>query len=238
MALIFAGSKCALCGALLGSGTPLFATSGVFVDPSDPLFRFCDAGMHWDCYARWSDRSRFARAYFDSWIVNAKHNPFWGTVYESERVLVTVNPRAPVEKFSLVIAATGTHHFVKLGDWGDFLTNGPGTFPHPVEQDVIADLLPELRILGTDPGPLIDGALFPPPPAEDIARVESRRKLRTFNRAARRTARQVTEVGAGCPHCGSDRREHAFHDGSSRHSASFFVCAGCARSFTHEQISS
>jgi hypothetical protein len=48
MALIFSGSCCAICQEALG-GRVYLATSGVFFEEDDPLFRFCDAPLHWDC---------------------------------------------------------------------------------------------------------------------------------------------------------------------------------------------
>ena len=64
MALIFPGSTCALCGELLDR--PYIATSGVAFPLVSPLYRYCDAPLHFDCLERWPDREAFSAGYFES----------------------------------------------------------------------------------------------------------------------------------------------------------------------------
>ena len=63
MAIIFPDSTCALCGELLDR--PYTATSGVAFPLSDPLYRYCDAPLHFDCLERWPERPVFSAAYFE-----------------------------------------------------------------------------------------------------------------------------------------------------------------------------
>lgn len=86
MALIFRGSLCALCRQSLSD--PILATSGIFLPLNDPLACYCDAGMHWDCYAVWEHQPRFAKAYVRFWIENEKENPDWARVLEMNIVLL------------------------------------------------------------------------------------------------------------------------------------------------------
>ena len=64
MALIFPTSTCALCDELLDR--PYMATSGVAFPPPSPLYRYCDAPLHFDCLERWPDRKAFSAGYFDA----------------------------------------------------------------------------------------------------------------------------------------------------------------------------
>jgi hypothetical protein len=81
MALISKETTCPLCEELISG--PVFSTSGIFFPPTDPLWRYCDAAMHWACYATWEHRERFAREYVQMWIENEKHNPYWARVFFS-----------------------------------------------------------------------------------------------------------------------------------------------------------
>jgi hypothetical protein len=215
----------------------LFSTWGVFFPAEDPLFRCCDGYLHWDCYAAWPERARFARAYFDMWA--RMPNPFWGTVLADDDVLLTVNPSPLVASLWLVLVATGTRRSVSFGDWPRFVTEGPGTFPHAIEREAFEAVQPRLRDLGTDPAGLVARAVFPPPPPPDpalVAQKEEQRRIRRWNRAARRAAEAVAAGGAACPSCGARRVDHRFVDCASRRVKSFFVCAACAASFTHEDL--
>lgn len=63
MALIFESSKCKICGELLDR--PYTATSGVFFPEESPLYRYCDAALHFDCLERWPERVAFSAGYFE-----------------------------------------------------------------------------------------------------------------------------------------------------------------------------
>ncbi len=64
MALIIVGkSKCPICGEVLQEGQRRVATSHFIYEKSDPLWRFSDAGMHYDCFQRWDHREEFVAKY-------------------------------------------------------------------------------------------------------------------------------------------------------------------------------
>jgi ribosomal protein S27AE len=64
MALIFEGvTRCAICGELAEARPYTATTDGAF-DPSQPLWKFCDAALHFDCLERWPHRAEFARGNF------------------------------------------------------------------------------------------------------------------------------------------------------------------------------
>jgi len=161
VALFFAGQKCRLCDAPMSHDERLFATWGVFFPREDPLWPLCDAPLHWDCYAAWPERPRFARAYFSMWMSASKQNPHWGTLLADDDVLVTLNPSPAIGKVQVVLAATGTRYFVKLADWPTFATSGPPEFPHAVEAEALAAILPRLGTLGLDGEALAARAVFP-----------------------------------------------------------------------------
>jgi hypothetical protein len=233
MPLFFYGQKCPLCGAPMTEEGRIFSTWGVFFPDDDPIWRYCDAPLHWDCYAAWPERARFAGGYFAMWIEGSKHNQCWGTLLLDDDVLVTVNPGTAVGEVCLVLAATGTRYFVKLADWPAFATSGPESFPHPLEAEAFGAILARLQALGLDSGTFGGRAVYPPPPPPDLEAQAERRRIRAYNRAARSAADAATRSGLACPHCGADRRDHRFCDKSSARAPSFFVCASCARSFSH-----
>src|SRR5262245_45575515 len=96
MALFFDGARCGLCLKPMNKGEALFATSGVWLPPEDILHNFCDAAMHWDCYATWRHRARFAHCYFELWKEAESSNPCWYRCYLDAKTLVTVNPSEPI----------------------------------------------------------------------------------------------------------------------------------------------
>src|SRR6185503_13705643 len=92
-----------------------------FLGPDSDLYRYSDAVMHWDCYAKWEHRSRFGRMYFEANRATIRHNPFWGVAYEDERVLVTTNPDKLVTETRVMLAETGSRFSIALADWTDWL---------------------------------------------------------------------------------------------------------------------
>ena len=63
MALIIDGMTCPICDQPLDIDGPLVATSHFIADPSDPLWRFSDAAMHYDCFQRREHRQEFVDKY-------------------------------------------------------------------------------------------------------------------------------------------------------------------------------
>lgn len=63
MALIFDGMPCAICDQPLHEDHPMVATSHFIADETDPLLRFSDAAMHYECFQRWEHRHEFVAKY-------------------------------------------------------------------------------------------------------------------------------------------------------------------------------
>lgn len=64
MALLFLGaSRCSICREVLHPGQAIVATTHFIGDPTDPLSRFSDTGMHHECFAGWEHRDEFAARY-------------------------------------------------------------------------------------------------------------------------------------------------------------------------------
>jgi hypothetical protein len=149
MAIFVPGSsQCPLCGSVLTDRDEVFGTWGVF--SGDPeLFAYCDAVMHWSCYATWPSREKFARAYFDFWVEEEATNRFWAKAYLDERVLMKVNPfNGGQGEAVLVLARTGSRIFVDLDDWERWLESpetSRGEKLHPMEVDELREVIPALK---------------------------------------------------------------------------------------------
>jgi hypothetical protein len=140
MALFFPGmSKCPICNGVITDDDERFGTWGVFPVPAD-LFGYCDAVMHWSCYATWPRRREFARAYFDFWVGNEPHNKYWAKAYLDDRVFVTVNPFiGDGGEAELVLAETGSRVRVQMADWERWLdtpetSEGKRLYPLVIEE--------------------------------------------------------------------------------------------------------
>jgi hypothetical protein len=131
------GMPCPLCNEPMLQRQPLFGTWGVWLPQNDPLEAYCDAVMHWECYATWEHRSSFARSYFDFWVEGRHQNPHWRPAYFDDTVLVTVNPSPPIEAAWVHLAATGTRHNPKLDDWAAWLQRDDKE-DHPMERAAVA----------------------------------------------------------------------------------------------------
>ena len=116
MALFLRGQRCRLCGQPMLEG-PVFGTWGVWLPNHDPLWKFCDGSMHWDCYASWPHRQRFASTYFHFWVEAEATNAFWHRAFLDDEVLVTVNPFEPVNAAWVHLKDTGSRIDVKLKNW-------------------------------------------------------------------------------------------------------------------------
>ena len=143
MAIIFAGSRCALCRRTLVPGESFFATSGVMFPPSDPLFPACDAPIHWDCYAAWPERPRFARGYFRG--RSFASNPYWVVVLSDDDVGAAIGD----EVIRIHLAEIGGGEHVALGDWDAWIARQPEDGPHAIYRAAIERVLERLRALGS-----------------------------------------------------------------------------------------
>jgi len=111
---------------------PVFGTWGVWLPNHDPLWKFCDGSMHWDCYASWPHRQRFASTYFHFWVEAEATNAFWHRAFLDDEVLVTVNPFEPVNAAWVHLKDTGSRIDVKLKNWVAWLAAEPEGSSHPV----------------------------------------------------------------------------------------------------------
>lgn len=139
--------RCALCGRLIDSPDECFRASGDFLPKGDPLTRFCNAPMHWDCYHDWPERRRFARHHVDAWAKANRRNPFWWTVHQDDKVYVSVNPSRPIEQASVRLYELGNDIRVPLPKWSAWLANVDAVTPHlhACEREALKKILPKLK---------------------------------------------------------------------------------------------
>jgi hypothetical protein len=145
MALITKGSRCAICNKQLGE-EPYLATSGVFFPADDPLWSFCDAPLHWDCYEHWPHRSRFARQRVSSAAESESGNAYWGRALLTDFVYLEVRKNEPGEA-DVWLFETGTRVRVHLSQWSAWLWD-LGLTEYELDRLEVASLwkvLPELR---------------------------------------------------------------------------------------------
>jgi hypothetical protein len=239
MALVYEGVKCAICHAKLDLSEPLFATSGVFFPPGDLLHPYCDAPMHWDCYAQWPDRPRFAARYVQSSVEREKKDSYWAKVLLSDNAFVTANPDEPVAEVSIQLFATGSDFRIKLRDWIAWLADSSWERQcrHKIERDALFRVHAHLR-----------SAL---PTIEAIRSTvdwESKRSLRE-RRAREQEERERAQreaimahnaechelnlAGVHCPHCGES--DITFRDGREE-KTSYWQCGSCSRSFRKDDL--
>ena len=147
MALRLAKLRCALCGGPIDALGDFFRASGDFLSAQDPLIPFCNVPMHWSCYARWPERTRFAALYVQAWVQANHKNPFWWSVYQDQRVYVSVNPERPVEEASVRLCAVGSDIRVPLTKWSAWVADVAQVTPglRPIEKQALAEVLPSLR---------------------------------------------------------------------------------------------
>ena len=242
MALITTGSRCAICNKLL-RGRPYLATSGVFFPPGDPLYPFCDAPLHWDCYELWVERPRFARQYVASRAESDLKNEYWGKALLTERVYVSVRKKEPGEA-TVWLVETGTCLTVSLGCWSAWLSDPGLTEPdlHRLEKVSLWKVLPELRRRFPNPDAVLAEVdwqakewLAAAKEKEKAARKEARLDaIRRHNNACRDFIKTSGYPGLTCPHCSQQSRDIEFVDYADGQRRSFFVCPACGRSFGHD----
>lgn len=139
--------RCGLCGGGIPAKGPFFRASGDFLPRGDPLATYCNAPLHWECYARWPQRPKFAQHFVDAWVKANRKNPFWWAVYQDEAVYISVNPLRSVEEASLRLYALGNDIRVRLADWVRWLADVRSVTPNlqPCELEALAEVLPRLR---------------------------------------------------------------------------------------------
>jgi hypothetical protein len=238
MALIIPGSLCALCRQSLSD--PIFATSGMFLPLNDPLAFYCDGAMHWDCYAVWEHRERFAKAHVRSWIENEKENPYWARVFENEHCFIQINPDPLVAQADVMLFATGSSIEVPLQEWEKWVwQKGPSLAHHSFEEDALKVALPAIRMAFPGLRPLLQAADWSRKDKlkEETYLREQRRleRVADYNQRCEELKELLDSDGLVCPHCHQKTKKIRYFDKSPQ-SPSYFVCQLCARSFRAEDI--
>jgi len=123
MAIIYKGIRCSICGQEIDIAQDFFATSGVFFPIDDPLFKYCDAALHWDCYEHWPHRARFAKQYVDMWAESVSENPYWFMVGHTKRYFIQINPDEPVARIDLFLYETGSSVWIELSEWDRWISD-------------------------------------------------------------------------------------------------------------------
>lgn len=228
MALIMLGaSTCAICGEKLDEHRDYMATSGVWYESDHPLYAFCDAGMHWDCYEKWPHRPKFAEDYVRSRAQANEENPYWGTVFEDEHLCLAVS-RAAAHAW---IRSTGTSVSFPGHAWP--LPEGG---LHPMEREALeranlAEKFPTFEELVDRVDWTAKFAL-----CERMAReVEERQQRRMqevaeVNQVAEDWARLLQADGLTCPKCQKKSKNFRYYDNRPDR-VSYFICQECGRSF-------
>jgi len=150
--------QCGLCSRPIDPLKPHFRASGDFLPKGDALTRYCNAAMHWPCYAEWPERSRFAQHYVDAWVAANRNNPFWWFVYRDEHVYISANPQKPVEEASVRLYAAGSDIRLPLPRWSEWLRKCERVTPGLSEFELaeLRKVLPTLRAQFPDDHAVVD----------------------------------------------------------------------------------
>jgi len=104
MAIVVSGVLCPICNKPIDVGKDFFATTA-FLEANDPLYRFSDAAMHWECYLTWNQRSNFASCYAEVIEKEETSNPFWHRLLLSDELFVRYGEIGEVDILLLKLAA-------------------------------------------------------------------------------------------------------------------------------------
>jgi hypothetical protein len=235
MGLFWEGYECPLCGVAMTGDDRRFGTTHFIEDHDHDLWQFSDASMHWDCYAQWEHRQRFARMYFDFWRNLGGKNRVWVIVYLDDEVLVTTNPDRYIRQVDVMLAETGSSHRLDLADWEDWLAGEWAALcEHPVEREAMAPVMPLLRSRFPTSAALIAAAGKRPTLQEWLAACSPLVARVTHELSSRNLAQRARAKGVGCPHCGKVSRKHRFVqvDGVTESGPqSHMTCRHCRKGF-------
>ena len=211
-------------------------------DEHHPLWRFCDAPLHWACYEDWPERPRFARQYVYAQAESLPENPCWGLALFTDVVCLIVRKREP----SLVhvwLSETATYLEVELSDWSSWLSDFTLTGAHLDRLEIVNiwKALPDL------------GHRFPTAESvlaavdwdakERLARQQTQERevtrrawledVRRHNDVCRALSEGSGPERLACPYCQAQFADIEFVDRSADERKSVFVCRKCGRSFGH-----
>lgn len=236
---LFWGQECPLCGVKMTNTDRLFATSH-FLGPECDLWRFSDAVMHWDCYAKWKHRARFGRMYFEAkqeWIGN---NPYWGVAHSDDQVLITTNPDKFVGEVDVMLAETGSGFRIPLADWENWLVGEWfESCHHEIERDALAAVIPLLRSLLPTASAVVAAAGMERDAESEIAAAGGMVAQLAHEFACEKLAQRAATKGVACPGCGNFsidyeyvRVEQVTESGPQSH----LVCRACGKEFGPAEV--
>jgi hypothetical protein len=233
---------CPICRRPIRDGQAVFCTRPY--TPTEPdLFAYARVPIHWDCYATWEHRPRFARLYFEEQVGWSEANQFWATARKDDVVLVSVNPSRYVGEADVILAATGSSLRVPLADWEEWVAGGWfDACAHEAERDALGEVIPSLRAELPTAEALLTAAGVA---AEDAAPVSSGVEPGgmvdriSYEFACEKLAARAAEKGMACPQCGHfgtefryERVERVTADGQQ----SRLVCPECDAGFGPDDV--
>jgi hypothetical protein len=231
---LFYGQHCPLCGTKMKEKDQLFGTSH-FLEPDNDLYIYSDAVMHWDCYAQWEHRERFAQMYFDSVKKSRSQNPYWGVAYSDKYVLVITNPTKYVSEVHIALASTGSILCVPLAEWEDWLSRDWSKgCAHEIEREGLKMIIPLLLSKFPSAAAVVKAAGMEKE-AESEVIIEDEIVSRILHeRAFRQLTERATTKGITCPSCRNFSREYDFvqvEQISESGPESYLVCLNCKKKF-------
>jgi RNase P subunit RPR2 len=231
---LFYGQPCPLCGVKMTENDRLFATSH-FLGPDSELWRFSDAVMHWDCYARWEHRARFGRMYFEAKQAWSGYNDCWGVAYSDDQLLVTTNPDKLVSEVDVMLAETGSGFRISLADWEDWL-NGEWLegCHHVIEREALSAVLPLLQSKLPTATSVIEAAGMKTDNESRAASAGGMVDRISHEMACRKLAERAARKGVTCPGCGAFSTDYQYmrvEVVSERGPQSHLVCRKCGKEF-------
>ena len=244
MALLIDGMKCPICAKPIDiNKDEIFATSGVFINTTNSLWKFCDAAMHWDCYEHWPHRQEFAKLYFIAQIETEKQNPFWSKIYLDDDIFISANPDLPVNEVRIVVKATGSDIRVKLNEWDKWIFDQGyiDSDIHQIDKNIIGDKIYELsrrgivtknfkKLINKKANKQILRKI-----KKDEKKVKNKliRQNKSINILALKMKRELQKKGLKCPHCKTISKNIRYINRAPT-TKSFFICNECVRSFWPE----
>jgi hypothetical protein len=247
MGLVVDGMNCLLCDRPLRDGEPLFGTHGVWLPTSDRLHRYCDAVLHWECYADWKYRLRFARSLFDRQIQRESFDPYWWQVYRDEVVFVEASPSPSKPSVGVHVAGTGSSYVIPVGEWEAWLVADSDSTMHPLEWNTLAYVKRVLR-RALPKAEAVLAAIETTPRSEEVMRqkeaerqrreaererynrdLEARRqkqeRMEHRNQACADYVVQIASEGLKCPTCGAF--SHNYRLSAKKDYPSLVICRSC-----------
>jgi hypothetical protein len=126
----------------------IFATGRFITNKSHEFYRFSDAAMHWGCYVKWPQQSRFASLFFEA-TVNTRElmrSRNWKTLLKSPDAFVAYV--FAENEVSVMLRKSGTDIRLHRSWWQTWLNGGWLRECKPdLEHDAVSAILPQLQEL-------------------------------------------------------------------------------------------